>query len=286
MTRPIDRYAVLGHPIAHSLSPWIHSQFALQTAQHLSYTAIDVAPEELARRVREFFTQGGCGLNITVPHKQAVIELLDSLSERAREAGAVNTIVRGPDQRLRGDNTDGIGFVRDLTRNLGVSVSGQRVLLLGAGGAARGLLAPLLALGLGELVIANRSLARAQALVAAFAHLGPIRAAGFEELEALDYALIVNATAASLQADLPPLPQGVLAAQTVCYDLAYGHTATRFVSWALEQGAKRAFMGTGMLVEQAAEAYLLWRGVRPQTAPVLAALRAGAPDSSHQTRQH
>jgi shikimate dehydrogenase len=286
MTLPAERYAVFGHPIAHSLSPWIHAQFAQQTAQALSYTAIDVAPAELAVRLPEFFAQDGRGLNITVPHKQMVIALLDSLSERARIAGAVNTVVWRPDQRLHGDNTDGIGFVRDLTQNLKVSISGRRVLLLGAGGAARGLLAPLLALELEELVIANRSVARAEALVAAFKHLGPIRASGFEELQTLDYALIVNATAASLQAQVPPLPPGALDAGTVCYDLAYGHAATPFVHWALEQGSKRAYMGIGMLVEQAAESFSLWRGVHPQTAAVLAALRAGAADSSNHARQH
>ena len=281
-----DRYAVLGHPIAHSLSPWIHSQFALQTGQHLRYTAIDVAPGELAASVRSFFDQGGRGLNITVPHKQAVLELLDTLSERARAAGAVNTIVLAAGQRLHGDNTDGIGFVRDLTQNLKVSAAGARVLLLGAGGAARGLIMPVLGLGVRELVIANRGAQRAQALAAEFAHLGAVRGVGLAELEALDYALIINATAASLQQDLPQLPDCALDRETVCYDLAYGNSATPFVHWARERGAAHAFMGTGMLVEQAAEAYLLWRGQRPQTAPVLAALRDAAPGSLIFTRHH
>jgi len=286
MTLSPERYAVLGHPIAHSLSPWIHGQFALQTGQRLIYTAIDVAPEALTPVVRDFFAQGGCGLNITVPHKQAVLELLDTLSERAREAGAVNTIVREADQRLRGDNTDGIGFVRDLTQNLDVRLAGGRVLMLGAGGAARGLLAPLLGQGLQELVIANRAAARARELAGAFARLGPVRGAGYTELDGLDYALIINATAASLQEELPPLPACLLAAETVCYDLAYGHSPTRFVQWARQQGAARAYMGTGMLVEQAAESYLLWRGVRPQTAPLLAALSRASPETVNHLRQH
>jgi shikimate dehydrogenase len=286
MTLSPERYAVLGHPIAHSLSPWIHGQFALQTGQRLTYGAIDVAPEALAPVVRDFFAQGGCGLNITVPHKQAVLELLDTLSERACEAGAVNTIVREAEQRLRGDNTDGIGFVRDLTQNLDLRLTAGRVLMLGAGGAARGLLAPLLRQGLQELVIANRTAARARELAGAFAHLGPVRGAAFTELDGLDYALIINATAASLQDELPPLPAGALAAETVCYDLAYGHSPTRFVQWARQQGAAHAYMGTGMLVEQAAESYLLWHGVRPQTAPLLAALRSASSDTLKQMRQH
>jgi shikimate dehydrogenase len=268
-----DRYAVIGHPIAHSRSPWIHAQFARQTAQHLSYGSLDVAPAELSQRVREFFAHSGRGLNVTVPHKQAVLELMDSLSERARIAGAVNTIVREADDRLLGDNTDGIGFVRDLTHNLGVSVAARRVLLLGAGGAARGLLAPLLALEPSELVIANRSPERALELARDFAGRGAVRGAGFTELESQPFELIVNATAAGLQQQLPPLPVSVLRRAAVCYDLGYAHGATPFVLWAREHGVARCFTGAGMLVEQAAESFLLWRGVRPDTAAVLAALR-------------
>jgi shikimate dehydrogenase len=273
MTPAPERYAVIGHPIAHSLSPWIHGQFAQQTAQSLSYSAIDVPPEQLAQRLPEFFAQGGRGLNVTIPHKQAVLGLIDALSERAQHAGAVNTIVREADTRLRGDNTDGIGFVRDLTINLGVTAAGARVLLLGAGGAARGVLGPLLALGPSELHIVNRAARRARALAAAFACEGPVRGGGYEELDALGYELIINATAASLRQELPPLPAVKLLPTTVCYDLAYARAPTRFVQWARAQGALRAYMGEGMLVEQAAESFLLWRGVRPQTAPVLAALR-------------
>jgi shikimate dehydrogenase len=268
-----DRYAVIGHPIAHSRSPWIHAQFAQQTGQHLQYASLDVAPAELGQRVREFFAHRGRGLNVTVPHKQAVLELMDSLSERARIAGAVNTIVREADDRLHGDNTDGVGFVRDLTYNLGVSVAGRRVLLLGAGGAARGLLAPLLALAPSELTIANRSPERARELASAFATRGAVRGTGFAELESQSFELIVNATAAGLQAQLPPLPLSVLQRAAVCYDLGYGHGATRFIQWAREHGVARCYTGAGMLVEQAAESFLLWRGVRPDTTAVLAALR-------------
>jgi shikimate dehydrogenase len=274
MTLEPDRYGVIGHPIAHSRSPWIHAQFAQQTGQHLVYSAIDAAPGELPACVREFFAHGGRGLNVTVPHKQAVLELIDSLSERARIAGAVNTIVREAGDRLRGDNTDGIGFVRDLTHNLGVQVAGQRVLLLGAGGATRGLLAPLLALEPSELVIANRSPERALELAHLFARQGPVRGAGFAELEARRFELIVNATAAGLRNELPPLPVSVLRRATVCYDLAYARGTTRFVQWARECGIARCFTGAGMLVEQAAESFLLWRGVRPDTTAALAALGA------------
>jgi shikimate dehydrogenase len=269
-----DRYAVIGHPIAHSRSPWIHARFAQQTGEHLVYTALDAAPAELSVSVRGFFAQGGRGLNVTVPHKLKVLELLDDLSEPARVAGAVNTIVRESDGRLRGDNTDGVGFVRDLTHNLQVPVAGRRVLLLGAGGAARGLLAPLLALKPAVLVIANRSPERARELAAAFTTHGPVQGTDFAQLESQRYDLIVNATAASLHEELPPLPPAVLASAAVCYDLAYAHGSTPFTRWARECGVARCTDGAGMLVEQAAESFLLWRGVRPDTAAVLAALRA------------
>jgi shikimate dehydrogenase len=269
-----DRYAVIGHPIAHSRSPWIHAQFARQTGQHLLYTAIDVTPAALAPCVREFFAHGGRGLNVTVPHKLAVTELVDHLSERARTAGAINTIVQQADARLRGDNTDGIGLVRDLTHNLGIPVAGQRVLVLGAGGAARGLLGPLLALAPGALVIANRSPQRALELAQAFARHGRVEAIGLEQLGALRFDLIINATAASLHEQLPALPAAALRTAAVCYDLVYTHSTTPFTRWARECGVAQCFTGTGMLVEQAAESFLLWRGVRPDTAAVLAAWRA------------
>jgi shikimate dehydrogenase len=277
MTPAPERYAVIGHPVAHSLSPWIHAQFAQQSGRRLIYSAIDVPSEELARRVREFFAQGGSGLNVTVPHKQAVLQLIHTLSERARVAGAVNTIVRETAQHLRGENTDGVGLVRDLTVNLGLAVAGQRVLLLGAGGAARGVLGPLLALAPAELHIVNRSPERSRELAHTFASQGPVHGDGFEQLDGLDYGLILNATAASLNNQLPALPAATLSPTTVCYDLAYGQAPTRFVQWARERGARRAYMGEGMLVEQAAESFLLWHGTRPDTAPVLAQLRRSEP---------
>jgi shikimate dehydrogenase len=268
-----DRYAVIGHPIAHSRSPQIHSLFAQQTHQDMMYSAIDVTPQDLAPRLREFFAAGGGGLNVTVPHKQSVIALTGSLSARARTAGAANTIVKDAHGQLLADNTDGVGLVRDLTQNLRIAVSARRVLLLGAGGAARGVLAPLLELKPRELVIANRSVERARALAHAFAQLGPVSASGFAALDGDCFDLIVNATAASLQSELPPLPLCVLGAATICYDLVYANSDTRFTHWAREHGAVQAHMGLGMLVEQAAESFYLWRGMRPDTKPVLSLLR-------------
>jgi shikimate dehydrogenase len=272
-----DRYAVIGHPIAHSRSPWIHAEFARATGQSLVYTAIDVPPASLGEVLRSFFDGGGRGLNVTAPHKQAVLSMMTSLSERARVAGAVNTIARQASGALFGDNTDGVGFMRDLTVNFAVPVQDRRVLLLGAGGAARGLLDPLLAARPRELVIANRDLARALELADRFAAAGPLRACGYDALEALalePFDLIVNATASSLHQQLPPLRPGLVGPDTVCYDLAYGPRRTPFVEWARGHGAALACMGGGMLVEQAAEAFLLWRGVRPDTADVLARLAA------------
>jgi shikimate dehydrogenase len=269
-----DRYAVIGHPISHSRSPWIHAQFARQTRQNLAYCAIDIEPAELSLRLREFFVRG-CGVNVTLPHKQAVLGMLQHLSQPARLAGAVNTIVREADGSLRGDNTDGIGLVRDLTVNLGVDIGAQRVLLLGAGGAARGLLAPLLSFAPAGLTIVNRTASRAYELAREFAAHGPVAGARFDELAAEPFDVIINATAAGLAGELPPLPLTLLRRAKVCYDLGYARDTTPFLRWARANGVARCFDGAGMLVEQAAESFLLWRGVRPETVPVLAALRAG-----------
>lgn len=274
MTPAPDRYAVIGQPIAHSRSPWIHAQFALQTGERLSYSALEIAPAELPQCLSEFFAGGGQGLNVTVPHKQAVLPLLDELSERARTAGAVNVISRTQAGRLRGDNTDGSGFVRDLTRNLGLTVTGLRVLLLGAGGAARGLLEPLLALAPAELAIANRSAGRALQLASEFAGFGMVRGCSFDQLGSTPFELIINATAAGLEQQLPPLPLAVLQSAAFCYDLVYAGGDTPFVRWARQHGVTRCADGTGMLVEQAADSFEIWRGLRPETARVLAAMSA------------
>lgn len=265
-----DRYAVIGHPVGHSRSPFIHAQFARQLAQSLEYSALDVAPAQLAESVRSFFAAGGRGLNVTVPHKVAALALCRQLSERATRAGSVNTLLM-VNGELTGDNTDGIGLVRDLAR-LQWPLQGKRVLLLGAGGAARGVLAPLLALTPRILHIANRTEARADELVEQFRDVARIHGATLQVAAATgEYDVVINATAASIAGGLPQMPQGALLARPCCYDLAYGSGGTAFVRAARAAGAK-AVMGTGMLVEQAAEAFFLWRGVRPDPAPVLAAL--------------
>jgi shikimate dehydrogenase len=269
-----DRYAVIGHPVQHSRSPYIHQRFARQTGQDLLYEALDVAPARLADALREFFGTGGKGLSATLPHKQAVAELVQELTPRAAQAGAVNTLSIRDDGALLGDNTDGAGLVRDLTQNLGVSLAGRRVLLLGAGGAARGVLLPLLGLAPQEIFIANRTPERAAALVERFGSFGALRSGSFADVPARRFDLLLNATAASLVEQTPPIPVQTVGTQTFCYDLAYAQRDTPFVRWAQQRGCARAVMGLGMLVEQAAEQFELWRGVRPDTASVLVALRA------------
>ena len=277
----IDRYAVIGSGIGHSRSPQIHALFAKATQQSLEYTLIDVPPAAFVSVVRNFFRDGGRGLNVTVPHKEAALRLSDSLTPRAQRAGAVNTLASVANGKLLGDNTDGAGLVRDLTENLGRKLRGARVLLLGAGGAARGVIAPLLEAGVASLVISNRHGARAKQLAREFADLGPVTAAPAANAASMGrsrirddsgYEVIINATSASLRGELPQIPAHAVGTQTLAYDLVYGERDTVFVHWARSAGAARAVMGFGMLVEQAAESFLLWRGVRPDTVPVLAAL--------------
>ncbi|MHB1869411.1 MAG: shikimate dehydrogenase [Steroidobacteraceae bacterium] len=267
-----DQYAIVGHPVAHSLSPFIHSLFARQTEQSLNYRLMDVVPEKFAERVREFFAAGGRGVNVTLPHKTRAMALADELTERARLAGAVNTLAVRRDGSLLGDNTDGAGLLQDLSVNLGWPVRDRSILLIGAGGAARGVIAPLLALAPRRIVIANRTAERAVALAAVFAGLGALEGCGFAELGEQRFELIINATSASLTGELPAVPAAAFAADTLCYDMAYGRGDTPFTRWARELGCRDAVPGWGMLVEQAAESFRLWRGVRPLTAPVLAAL--------------
>ena len=274
MSPAVDQYGVFGHPVGHSLSPFIHGVFARDTGQQMTYRAYDVAPEEFTERVAGFFADGGRGLNITLPHKIVAVEVVQELTARAAHAAAVNTLALQGDNVLLGDNTDGGGLVRDLCDNLGLIITQRRVLILGAGGATRGVLAPLLGLEPAIVVIANRTPERAEALAAAFADLGVTQGVGFEYVGETPFDLIINATSASLSGDIPPIPAGAIGPQTVCYDLAYGRSAMAFVRWAQQAGCVRAVQGLGMLVEQAAESFRLWRGVRPQTAPVLAALKA------------
>jgi len=265
----VDRYGVMGYPVSHSRSPVIHRLFALQTGEELQYELLQVAPGKLEMAVRQFQRTGGKGLNITVPHKNEVSKLCDHLSERASTAGAVNTL-SFRDSEIHGDNTDGFGLLRDLVVNLGLSLEGANILILGAGGATRGIIGPLLEMQPESLRIANRTLGKAQELVERFALSGPVSACRFNVVPVTEtYDLIINATSAGLQGDSPPYPGAAVSEQTVCYDLSYGLKPTPFSIWAREQGAKRSVMGWGMLVEQAAESFRIWRGVRPDTAPVL-----------------
>jgi shikimate dehydrogenase len=264
-------YGLFGYPVQHSWSPFIHGMFAKQTGQDMEYRLFESPPERFRSEVLEFFRAGGSGVNVTVPHKRAATDLVNELTPRAQVANAINTIVR-QDESLVGDNTDGTGLLADLTRNLRLNLSSPRILLLGAGGAARGALGPLLELKPRLLVVANRTAERAIEIAEDFAYLGPVSGCEFAKLENQRFDLIVNATSASLRGDVPAIPAGVVDSLTTCYDMAYGSGDTAFVTWAKARGAGRAEQGWGMLVEQAAEAFFLWRRVRPDTAPVLAAL--------------
>ncbi len=279
MSEALDQYGVIGHPVAHSWSPFIHGMFARQTGHALAYQLHDVPPERFREHVLNFAARGGRGLNVTIPHKVAAAELASELTGRARRAGAVNTLMFD-EGRILGDNTDGAGLVRDLCSNLGLTLSKRRILIAGAGGAARGVVAPLLALDPLEIVIAARVAERAQALAAEFSELGgALRGCALEELGAREAAggfdLVVNATSASLSGEVPRIPDAAVSATALCYDMAYARTDTPFVRWARERGCARAVQGWGMLVEQAAESFHIWRGVRPDTAPVLALLARG-----------
>jgi shikimate dehydrogenase len=271
-----DAYGVVGHPIGHSLSPFIHAMFARENGQAMSYRLYDVSSGEFPDFVAGFFDRGGRGLNITVPHKVMAVEAANELTTRAAHAAAVNTLALRDDGTILGDNTDGAGLVRDLCDNLGLVVTRRRVLIIGAGGATRGVIAPLLGLSPTLVVIANRTPDRAAALAAAFADLGATQGVGFEDIGAEPFDVIINATSASLSGEMPPVPASAVGRSTVCYDLAYGRAATAFVDWARAHGCARALQGWGMLVEQAAESFRVWRGVRPATATVLAALRERA----------
>jgi shikimate dehydrogenase len=269
-----DRYGLMGHPVGHSWSPFIHGMFAKQTGQSLQYKLYDVEAESFRHAALEFFTSGGRGLNITVPHKQAAAELVNRMTGRAERAGAVNTIMLDKGNELLGDNTDGAGLIADLVTNLGFDLANRQVLVLGAGGATRGILAPLLQSGTASLVIANRTPSRAIELAAEFADLGVVTGCAFSEIAPETVDLLINATSASLQHDMPPVPATVVGPRTLCYDLAYGKGDTSFTRWAVGHGASLAQKGWGMLVEQAAESFSLWRGVRPDTRPALEALLA------------
>jgi shikimate dehydrogenase len=266
------RFALFGHPVSHSWSPFIHGMFARQFDHVVDYKLEDVQPDQFRHAVINFFVEGGGGANVTLPHKPAAAEIVNDLSARAERARAVNTIVRRSATELYGDNTDGAGLVADLTRNLGVTLAGVRLLILGAGGATRGVLAPLLEQEPREVRIANRTPERARRISEEFSDLGEVSASGFSEVGDRPWDIVINATAASLAGETPELPPRAIGRDTFCYDMAYGRGETAFMRWARERGSTRAHKGWGMLVEQAAESYLLWHGVRPATKSVMTAL--------------
>ena len=276
-----DRYCVFGNPVAHSRSPAIHARFAAQCHQDLSYEAILVPLDGFAPTVADFAASGGKGANVTLPFKEEAFRLCTRRSARAERAGAVNTLAF-TGTAILGDNTDGAGLVRDIEVNLAFPLAGRRVLLLGAGGAARGVIAPLLERQPAGLFIANRDGGKAEALAGQFSDLavadgnllgGAVRAGNFAKTAGRTFDVVINATSASLSGATLPLPAGIFASGSLAYDMMYGKGETPFLALAREQGAAHLADGLGMLVEQAAESFLVWRGVRPDGAPVLAALR-------------
>ncbi len=268
-----DRYLVFGNPISHSKSPWIHGLFAAETGEKLDYDKQCIEIGDFERQARQFFNSGGKGLNVTVPFKQEAYRFADKLTPGARRAGAVNTLALQPDGTVLGDNTDGVGLIRDLVENLGWPIQHKRVLVLGAGGAVRGVLEPLLAQGPSMLVVANRSIDRVIQLTRAVADQGPVEGCGYDGLPGRQFDLVINGTSASMSGQVPPLPDDLLAANARCYDLFYAAEPTVFMLWAEAHGAVAVADGLGMLVEQAAEAFSLWRGKRPDSLAVIDALR-------------
>ena len=268
-----DRYAVFGHPVSHSKSPAIHKLFAQQFDFEIDYQAIDIEPGKFAETVLAFREQGGKGCNVTIPYKQEAWELATERSGRAELAGAVNTLKFEPENRILGDNTDGIGLLRDITINLDQPLYSKRVLVIGAGGAVRGILGSLLEQAPKSLVLANRTVSRAEELATIFATIGPVTPCGFDALGNQQFDVVINGTSASLGGELPPLPEKLFTADSLAYDLMYSDQPTIFMQWALAQGATRIADGLGMLVEQAAESFDIWFGLQPSTAPVIASLR-------------
>ncbi len=269
----MDQYAVVGNPIAHSKSPEIHRLFAEQTGHQLEYSKMLVAKAHFVEEVSAFFALGGKGLNVTVPFKEEAYRFADQLSSRATLAGAVNTLAVNESGNILGDTTDGAGLVADLQR-LHWPIAGARILVLGAGGAVRGVLQPLLEQQPAEITICNRTEQKAHQLAEVFGHLGVIQGSGFQQLEGSTFDFIINGTAASLAGELPPLADSLIDSKTRVYDMMYAAEATPFIAWAQARGAQACSDGLGMLVGQAAESFWLWRRVRPELAPVLANLRA------------
>lgn len=267
------RYAVIGHPVSHSKSPAIHAMFADQTGIALEYQAIDVEPGQLDKFLNGFFFGGGNGLNVTVPLKELMSRKMKSLSARAMLAKAVNTVYLNAENQLSGDNTDGVGLVTDLKINHGVELAGKRILILGAGGAVRGALAGLTAEKPAAVILHNRTAAKAIELVNEFAGKLPLEQAGQDTLGQQCFDVIINGTSLSLHGQVPAIPEAVLSGQSCCYDMMYSDQDTAFVSWAKSNGVAQALDGLGMLVEQAAESFYVWHGIRPASGPVIRSIR-------------
>jgi shikimate dehydrogenase len=268
------KYAVFGNPIKHSKSPLIHASFAQQCDLQLQYRAVRVEIGGFAQAARSFFEGGGAGLNVTVPFKQEAFELVDTLSDRALRAGAANTLTPLPTGGIAGDNTDGIGLVSDMVVNLGWAVQGLRVLVLGSGGAVRGILEPLMRERPKELLIVNRTASRAAQLASEFADLGPVEGGAFSLIGSRQFDLVINGTSAGLSGEMPELPASLLTDHSCCYDMVYGAQPTVFMRWAAHHAAWAVSDGLGMLVEQAAQSFYLWNKAKPETQPVINQLRS------------
>ncbi|MDP5255638.1 MULTISPECIES: shikimate dehydrogenase [unclassified Vibrio] len=267
-----ERYRVYGNPIAHSKSPYIHQQFAEQIGKNIDYQAKLEQVGEFTASAEQFFAQGGLGANVTMPFKGDAFDMADELTERARLAGAVNTLQRLADGRILGDNTDGAGLVKDLLHK-GVAFTGKRALLIGAGGAARGVISPLLDQGLSSLVIVNRTMEKATSLAERFASKGDVQACDLGAINT-SFDIIINSTSTSLTGEVPAISDAIFARDSVCYDMIYQKQMTSFNQWAQSHGVSQCYDGLGMLVGQAAESFSLWHGVFPDIKPVLAQLRA------------
>ncbi|KUM02402.1 shikimate dehydrogenase [Chromobacterium subtsugae] len=267
-----DRYAVIGNPISHSQSPFIHQEFARALGQDISYEKLFAELGAFRPQVEAFVAAGGKGLNITLPFKGDAFRFAQEVTERARAAEAVNTLTFR-DGKVYGDNTDGVGLVRDIVENLDYPIAGQRVLILGAGGAVRGVLEPILQQKPASLTIANRTVIKAEALAHHFARYGKVEAVGYDALAGRSFDIIINATSTSLSNEMPPLPHGVFTARTLAYDMVYSSGLTPFLQRAQGENAGMLADGLGMLVEQAAESFSIWRGIQPDTRKVTNMLR-------------
>lgn len=273
MNNKIDTYAVFGNPVNHSKSPLLQAMFADETGESISYTAEQIEIDEFEQSVTDFFDKGGKGLNITVPFKERAFSFADSLTIRAQTAGAVNTLFLNQKNEIVGDNTDGIGLLNDITNNLQWEISNKDCLIVGAGGAVRGIIEPLIKARPASITIVNRTLEKADALAKSFASLSTLHTLSFDQLKDKSFDLIINATSASLSGSMPPLPNSVLKEHTCCYDLMYSKTKTPFIKWAEANGCLLTSDGLGMLVCQGAESFYLWRGIMPTTKKVIFSLR-------------